>query len=203
MSDTNQRGGATAPQGAAERAQRTVEGAAERVRLVGQGTAEAAQTMAGRAGEHAKDLAREARDRGASLAGDATDRVRREAGARKDQTADRIEGVADALRRSGEQMQDHEAWLAGLVEQGAGELSSLAGTLRSNDFRALFDRVQRMAHEQPALFVGASMAAGFALVRLGRVAASGAATAAPRAAAPPAGPVDTAPMPPESGARAP
>jgi hypothetical protein len=199
VSDTNQRAGTTA-RNAAEQTRRTVEGAAERARQVGQGTAEAGAAMAGRASEGAQDLAREARDRGASLAGDAADRLQREAGERKDRAAERIDDVADALRRSGEGLEDHEAWLAGLVQRGAAELSSFAETLRTNDFRALLGRIESMAHEQPALFVGASMAAGFALARLGRVAASGAAPA-PAAGTPaaPQEPIDTVPGNPAGG----
>ena len=53
------------------------------------------------------------------------------------------------------------------------ELGSLASTLRTNDLQGLLGNLQDLARRQPAVFVGASLAAGFAMVRVGKVAVSG------------------------------
>ncbi len=95
----------------------------------------------------------------------------------KEDLAGRLEDVAQAVHRSGEQLEGHQNGLAGLVEKGADELAALANTVRTNDLRGLMGNLEDLAHRQPALFVGAAMAAGFALVRLGRVAAAGASSA--------------------------
>ena len=107
--------------------------------------------------------------------------------------AEQLEDVAKAAHRSGEQLEGHQDWVAKLVEQGADELTSLATTLRNNDLQSLLSDLGSLARRQPALFVGASMAAGFALTRIGRIAASGTQVAAAAPAHPP--PAQSVPTP--------
>ena len=125
------------------------------------------------AAAHARDLAGEVSQRGASLAGDAKHHLTSVAENRKAGLADQLDDVAQAVRRSGEQLEGHQDWIAHLVERGSHELSSLASTLRTNDLQGLLGNLQDLARRQPAVFVGASLAAGFAMVRVGKVAASG------------------------------
>ena len=91
--------------------------------------------------------------------------------------ADQLEDVTKAVHRSGEQLEGHQDFVAHLVERGAAELSTLASTLRSNHLRGLMGNLQDLAQRQPALFAGASLAAGFALARVGKVAVAGASKA--------------------------
>ncbi|MGI4798200.1 MAG: hypothetical protein ACRYG8_29985 [Janthinobacterium lividum] len=123
---------------------------------------------------HAQDVAHDAQSRAASLASEVKDRVSSGAQTQKDQLADRLEDVAKAVHRSGEQLEGHQDWIAGLVERGADELGALARTLRTNDLQSIMGNLGRLARQEPALFAGASLAAGFALARVGRVAVAGA-----------------------------
>lgn len=138
-------------------------------------------SQAGQAGSqafgHAKDVAQDAQVRAASLAGEVKDRVASGAQTQQNQLADRLETMAQAVHRSGEQLEGHQDWVAGLVERGADELGTLARTLRTNDLQGILGIVGRLAQQQPALFAGASLAAGFALARVGRVAVAGASKA--------------------------
>ncbi len=120
---------------------------------------------------HAQDVAQDARDRGASLAGAAGQQLSDAAASQKDTLADRLEHVAEAVHRSGEQLEGQDDFVARLVERGAAELGTLAEALRGNDLQGLIGKLGDLARTQPALFVGASMAAGFALARVGRIAA--------------------------------
>lgn len=133
---------------------------------------------AGQAGtdamDQASDLAHEAHERGASLAGAIGERATSFATEQKGGLADTLEGVAKAVHKSGEQLEGQQDWIAHLVERGAAELSTLAETLRTNDLQSLFGSLSSLAQRQPALFVGASMAAGFAISRVGKVAVAGA-----------------------------
>jgi len=95
----------------------------------------------------------------------------------KDALTGQLDDVARAVHRSGEQLEGHQDWMAQLVERGADQLGSLATTLRTNDLQGLFGRIEQLARSQPALFVGAAMAAGFATARLGKVAVAGASAA--------------------------
>jgi hypothetical protein len=118
------------------------------------------------------DVAKDAQTRAASLAGDAKEQAVAAAENQKEGIADQLSGVARALQSSSEQMTGQQDWLARLVETGGKELEMLADTLRTNDLRALMGKLDELARAQPAIFVGATMAAGFAAVRLGRVVVS-------------------------------
>ena len=132
-----------------------------------------ARQAGAQAAAHAYELADDASKRGASLAGDVKDHLTSAAERRKDGLADQLDDVAKAVQRSGEQLEGHQDWIAHLVERGAHELGSLASTLRTNDLQGLLGNLQDLARRQPAVFVGASLAAGFAMVRVGKVAVSG------------------------------
>ena len=127
---------------------------------------------------HAKAVAGDAQARAMSLLDDVTEKASSTAGAQKQNVASYLDDVAKAVHRSGEQLEGHQDWVAHMVERGAAELSGLANTLRTNDLQSLMGDLGGLARRQPALFVGASMAAGFALARVGRLAASGATASA-------------------------
>lgn len=121
----------------------------------------------------AQDVAGDAKARASSLLGAAGERASSVAEEQKKNVAEYLDGVAKAVHQSGEQLEGQSEWVAHMVERGAAELSTLANTLRSNDLQSLMGDLGSLARRQPALFVGASMAAGFALARVGRIAASG------------------------------
>ena len=148
----------------------TLQAAGDAARQVGDQARQAGVQAAGQA----QELAQEAQARGASLAGAAGERLASVAQTGKESLAERLEDVAQAVHRSGEQLEGHQDWIANLVERGADELSTLASTMRTNDLQGLMGSLQDLARRQPALFAGASLAAGFALARVGRVAVSGA-----------------------------
>ena len=130
------------------------------------------------AGAAVKEMAQDASTRGAALAGEVAgnvkDQVLSAAEEGKDGMAGRLEDMAGAVHRSGEQLEGQQDWLAQLVERGADELGNLASTVRSNDLRGLVGKLEDIARRQPVLFVGAAMAVGFASARLGKVAIAGA-----------------------------
>ncbi len=140
----------------------------------------AAKQVGARAGQagsdavgQARDVAHEAQARGASLAGAIGERATGFADEQKGELADKIENMAKAVHKSGEQLEGQQDWIAHQVERGAAELSILADTLRTNDLQTLFGNLSSLAQRQPALFVGASIAAGFAISRVGKVAVAG------------------------------
>jgi uncharacterized protein YjbJ (UPF0337 family) len=123
--------------------------------------------------EHAGKVMDDARLRGASLVGDVKDQVVTAAEGQREGLADQVSDVADAVHQAGEHFKGNQDWIARIVEAGAAELGDLASTLRTNDLEGLMGRLQDLARRQPAIFVGAAMAAGFAAVRVGKVAAAG------------------------------
>ena len=136
-----------------------------------------AQEVGAQAAGQAKDLAHEAQAQGSALMGAVEEHVGSAAEAGKSSLADQLEDVASAVHRAGTQLEGHQDWMAHLVERGAAELSMLATTLRTNDMRELMGSIDGIARRQPALFAGASLMAGFALARVGRIAVAGASKA--------------------------
>src|SRR5215470_14312636 len=63
-----------------------------------------------------------------TLADDARSGAAEAAESGKDALAEQIDDVARAVHRSGEQLEGHQDWMAGLVERGADQLGSLATT---------------------------------------------------------------------------
>lgn len=56
------------------------------------------------------------------------------------------------------------------MQRGADELASFAERLHGNNLQEILSGIESFARRQPALFAGASIAAGFALTRMARVA---------------------------------
>jgi hypothetical protein len=118
---------------------------------------------------------KDAQTRGASVAGEVKDQAVSATETAKDGIADRLDDVAKAIHSSSQQLEEgQQDWIAHIIERGSKELGSLASTLRTNDLHGLLGKLDDLARRQPAVFVGAAMAAGFAAVRLGRVAVAGA-----------------------------
>jgi hypothetical protein len=91
---------------------------------------------------------------------------------RKDGIADQIEGLADTIERAGSQFDGQQDWLASAIRQGATELDTFASSLRRKGIGEIIEDVRAFAERQPAIFIGASLAAGFALARFGKIAAA-------------------------------
>jgi hypothetical protein len=119
----------------------------------------------------AQDSAGDAREAGANVAQDLRASAEEATARGQQQAADRVDDLAQSLRRSADSMQDQPEWLSGLVARGATELSNFADVLRGNDLEGLLRHAGRFAREQPGLFTGASMALGFAVARFAKVSA--------------------------------
>ena len=135
--------------------------------------------------DQAKDVAQDVKTRAGFVASAIGEKASSVAEAQKSQLADKLEDVAKAMHRSGAQLEGHQDWVAHFVERGAAELGSLATTLRASNLQVLLGDFGSLARRQPALFVGASMMAGFALTRVGRLVVSTQATVATPASVPP------------------
>ena len=132
-----------------------------------------------------EDLAREARatggslhEEGSGLVGSLRQGLSEHVEQGKNSIADRLAAVAERAQRSAGDLQADEPWLGNLLGRGASELESLATELRRNEVSDLMGSVETFARRQPALFMGASVALGYALTRF--VGASGTQDGSPR-----------------------
>ena len=88
--------------------------------------------------------------------------------ARKDEAADGLGVVADALRDAARRQGGDDSSrppIAHLTGSAAEGLERLSSTLRSKDIGGMVRDVQRFAREQPVAFFGLSLAAGFLAAR--------------------------------------
>ena len=122
--------------------------------------------------DQAPDAAHAVADQASSLAGQVKDKALSAVSDQKEGLAGRLDDLAKVVHKSGEQFAGQQDWIASAIERGAVELGALATALRENDVASLFGQARSIAQRQPALFIGASLAAGFAIARLGKIVAA-------------------------------
>ncbi len=139
------------------------------------GLAQQTQDRVGKVAEAAQgratDVLQQARDTASDLASSVQERLGDAVGGRKDQAAEAIGTAAEQAHKAADTLRDiDQHWLSDLVGASADELGAFAEMIRTNDLNGLLQRVRGLAHRQPALFAGASVATGFALARMARIA---------------------------------
>jgi hypothetical protein len=94
------------------------------------------------------------------------DKATSEISAQKDRATAGIGSVADAVRQTSQQLREnrHDA-VAQVVESAAAQLERFSEHLRNRSLHELVDDAQRLARQQPAIFIGTSFAAGLVAAR--------------------------------------
>jgi len=120
-----------------------------------------------------KDVARDAQAAGqtlkqeaSGLAGTIKQGLSEQAARQKNGIAERLNAIAERANRTAGDLREDEPWLGNLLGRGADELAGMAEDLRRQDIGDLMGSVGLFARRQPALFMGASVALGFALTRV-------------------------------------
>ena len=90
-----------------------------------------------------------------------------------------LETVATHIREAGEELRADQPQVAGLIDTAAERVEGAAAYLRDRDASEALENIQRIARSQPALVIGAGLAAGLIA---GRILRGGAETAAADAA---------------------
>lgn len=88
---------------------------------------------------------------------------------------DALRTVANHIRQAGEELRSEQPQVAGFIDTAAERVEGAATYLRERDASDAFDNLQSLARRQPALVIGAGVAAGLVIGRLLR---GGAETAA-------------------------
>jgi len=87
-------------------------------------------------------------------------------GEQKGMAADRLEGVASALRNVGQEFNERdEGTLAHYTDSLADQIERFSGSLRDREIGSLVDDARQLAYRQPEWFVAGALAVGFALGR--------------------------------------
>ena len=86
--------------------------------------------------------------------------------AQKERATVGLGSVADAVRQTGRQLRDHQQdGVAEMVEGAAAQLERFSNHLKDRNLDELVGDAQRLARQQPALFIGSSFAAGLLAAR--------------------------------------
>jgi hypothetical protein len=84
---------------------------------------------------------------------------------RKRSAAERVDGIAQAIERSGAQFSEAEPKLADLASRLAVTVGNLATRLREGSIEELVDETRALARRNPGLFIAGGVIAGFVLAR--------------------------------------
>ena len=116
--------------------------------------------------EQVRSLASEVRDQARNKASEAKDQVGNLVGQQKTRAAERLSGVAGALRQAAGNLNEGEAAGIGrFADDAAGRLDRLAGYLRDRELGDLVGDAEKLARRHPDVFLGATFLGGLLLAR--------------------------------------
>lgn len=104
----------------------------------------------------------------------ATGRAKQEAESRKGQAAQMVGSASSAFSTAAEQLQqnpDAPDWMASAIQQAARKMDAMASQIDGRSVDDLSRQVTSFARDNPAAFLAASAAAGFAAARVLRAGA--------------------------------
>lgn len=81
-----------------------------------------------------------------------------------------VQDAATALRRVADDVQGDHAWMGSALRKSAEGLEAASDSLSGGDVSRALSNLDGFARRQPAVFLGASLALGFALARVGKTA---------------------------------
>lgn len=109
---------------------------------------------------------------------------------------EQLDAVAQAATKAADALSDEAPRLSELMKSAADGVQNLSRTIESRSAGELVDEALAFARREPATFLAASAAAGFALARLVKLGAGSTAPRPAQAAAIPARPATAAPLAP-------
>ncbi|MBK6704445.1 MAG: hypothetical protein IPG56_12320 [Caulobacteraceae bacterium] len=92
------------------------------------------------------------------------------AGEGAERIATSAQGTAEALRRAATEMHGDNAWIGTALRNSADGLDRATRSIACGHFSRGIADLNNFARNQPAIFLGASVALGFALARVGKTA---------------------------------
>jgi hypothetical protein len=87
-----------------------------------------------------------------------------------EQARSSAESAAYALRRAADDVEPDNRWIGSALRKSAEGVERAARSLEGGDISRTVDDLNGFARRNPALFLGASLAVGFALARVGKTA---------------------------------
>lgn len=149
---------------------RETAGAVEQAQQMAQQAVQGVQQTAQQAVQGAQQQAQEALSQAQEAAGHVYEQVKDQVGARlsseKDRALDGISILAQSLRQTSRELDNHgQPVLGGYVETAAEQAERLAAYLKERDLGALAQDVGSFARNRPALFLGGAFVLGMMSAR--------------------------------------
>ncbi|MEQ1784357.1 MAG: hypothetical protein ABMA14_23635 [Hyphomonadaceae bacterium] len=117
-----------------------------------------------------EDVARRVKDAAGSAVKDVKNAAMSSVETARTQAGDMGATTAMRLRDLAGQVEGDLPWLSGAFNKSAEGLDSVTGSLTRGDMSQTLNALSDFARRQPAIFIGASVALGFALSRVGKTA---------------------------------
>jgi hypothetical protein len=124
-----------------------------------------AKDLANQAKYQAKEVAGQAKEKATATLEEAKQGAESKIEEQKRRAADRLSGVAGALRQTGQELGAQDETLAQYADSFAEQVDRMSDYLRERDVSALFTDVRQVAQRHPELFVAGALAAGFLIGR--------------------------------------
>ncbi len=120
----------------------------------------------GNSGQRSKEVARQGQQKASEYAEKGQEQAKSQIAQRKGEAAGQIEGIANALRQTGEQLHEQDQGSVGrYAEQAADQAERFSGYLRDRDADQLVGDVEDFARQRPAVFLGGAFLLGAAAAR--------------------------------------
>jgi hypothetical protein len=108
-------------------------------------------------------------DAAANVADRVTDTAQQQVGVRVDtglsRAGDTLDQVAEAIRRTGDDLRQQQPQIASAADTAAGQLDRAARYLRETSGQELLGQAEQFARQQPAIFLGGAMMIGLVAAR--------------------------------------
>lgn len=127
---------------------------------------ESGASLTDQAKQTVQNTAQQAKEQGGHLLEQAKEQLRGKVTDGKEQAAGSLESVAVALRETGDSLRSQDqSPFAGLLDTAAGAVENVSNYLRDHEMEDFAREAEDFGRRQPALFLGAAFAIGFAAAR--------------------------------------
>jgi hypothetical protein len=122
------------------------------------------------ADETPADSARRIKDSASNLVERGKEAASQKAHEGAERVASSAQNTASALRRAASDVEPDNAWVSAALRKSADGLEQATRSLTGGDYTRGVADLNSFARRQPAIFLGAGLALGFALARVGKTA---------------------------------
>lgn len=124
------------------------------------------QSSTEEAGQRSREVAQQGQQKASEYARQGREQAKSQIATRKEQASGQLQGVAQALRQTGEQLREQDQGPIGsYADQAAGQAERFADYLSGRDAEQLLNDVEDFARNRPAIFLGGAFVLGAVAAR--------------------------------------